>query len=240
MSDLTTMIWKEVAELFGNRRFLWVFTIAILAMGIIPTLALAKQHGHAINASSLTFMILRTVYVLFATAIVVAQTSPDMVLHERVGHTLDYLLTTRLSNHAIFGAKVLISFAVGYVTAILAVAVQLVFAALIGGAGWNWLYLATPIGRVITFGITAALSLYVSVVGTFVAVRVGEQRVAYMISIFAVALLTVPFLTGWIHITLTVQWVTRVAIIFGAIAIILGLVGVRLFRRDMLALYLQD
>lgn len=240
MRDLTAMMWKEVAELLGSRRFLLIFTMAILAMGIIPTLALAKHQGHGVDGSSLTVMILRSVYVLFATAIVVAQTSTDMVLHERVGHTLDYLLTTRLSNHAIFGAKVLISFAVGYVTAILAVAVQIVFAGLIGGTGWHWLYLAIPIGRVITFGITAALSLYVAVVGTFVAVRVGEQRVAYMLSIFAVALLIVPFLTGWIHITLTVQFVTRVAIIFGAIAIVLGLVGVRLFRRDMLALYLQD
>jgi len=240
MSDLTTMMWKEVAELFGNRRFLWIFTIAILAMGIIPTLALAKLHGHAVDTNSLAIIILRAAYVLFATAIVVAQTAPDMVLHERVGHTLDYLLTTRLSNHAIFGAKVLVSSTVGYVAAMFAVAIQLVVAGLIGGSGWHWLYLALPIGRVTVFGITAALSLYVAVVGTFVALRVGDQRAAYMVSIFAVGLLVVPFLTGWLHISLTIEWVTQAAIIFGAFAIALGLVGVSLFRRDMLVLYLRD
>ncbi len=240
MGDLTTMMWKETSELFGNRRFSIVFTVAILAMGVLPTLALAKHHGHIIAANSLLLVMIRLVYVLLATAIVVAQTAPDMVLHERVGHTLDYLLTTRLSNYAIFGAKILVSSLVGYVVALSAVFIQLVVTALIGGGGWNWLYLGLPIGRVSVFAITAALSLYVSVVGTFVALRVGEQRAAYMVSVLAIGLLIVPFLLGWLTFSLTTLWVTHAAIIVGAIGIALAVVGLRVFRRDMLVLYLRD
>lgn len=240
MGDLTTMMWKETSELFGNRRFSIIFIVAILAMGVLPTLALAKHHGPVIDSNSVLLVMLRLAYVLLATAIVVAQTAPDMVLHERVGHTLDYLLTTRLSNYAIFGAKVLVSSVVGYVVALLAVLIQLVATALIGGDGWNWLYLALPIGRVSVFAISAALSLYVSVIGTFVALRVGEQRAAYMVSILAIGLLIVPFLLGWIKFSLTTPWVTHAAIIVGGIAVVLGVIGVRVFRRDMLVLYLRD
>lgn len=234
MLDLITVMWKESAELFGSLRTLRIFAISILAMGILPALTFAHKSSPSIATN------LRVIYVLFAAAIVVAQTAPDMVLHERIGHTLDYLLTTRLPDHAIFGAKVLVAFAVGYFAAMLALVIQLIAAAFFGGSGWQWLFLASPIGRVVAFGITADLSLYVAVIGTFVALRIGEQRAAYMVTIFAVGLLTVPFLAGWFHFSLTLQWMSRAAIMFGVFAIALGFLGLKLFRRDMLVLYLQE
>lgn len=236
MTDLTAMIWKETAEFFGNRRSLRIFVIAILAMGILPVLSFSH---HQVSHSSLV-LIIRVIYVLFATAVVVAQTAPDLVLHERVGHTLDYLLTTRIPDYAIFGSKVLFASMVGYVAAMLALGIQLVGSGLFGGSGWHWLFLSFPLGRIAAFGATAALSVYVAVVGTFVALRVGDQRAAYMVSIFAVAILMVPFLVGWLHVSLTTQWAVRVTLVFAAIAIVCGLVGLRLFRRDMLVLYLRD
>jgi ABC-type transport system involved in multi-copper enzyme maturation permease subunit len=239
MSDLITMMQKEVAEFFGNRRFLSVFAIAVLAMGVLPALTFAR-HGHASLGHSPLAMIFRVVYVLFATAVVVAQTAPDLVLHERVGHTLDYLLTTRLPDYAIFGAKVIVSFIVGYLAAMLALVIQLIAAGLVGGSGWHWLFLSLPLGRVVAFGMTADLSLYVAVVGTFVALRVGEQRAAYMVSIFSVGLLIVPFLVGWLHFSLTMAWGTQTAWVFGGFAVALFLLGLRAFRRDLLVLYLQE
>lgn len=238
MSDVSTVMWKEIREFVGNRRFLGIFAVAVLAMGILPALSFA--HPGPLMAHSGLAMVLREMYVLFATAVVVAQTAPDLVLHERVGHTLDYLLTTRLPDWAIFGAKVLTAFVVGYLGAIGAMAVQLVTASFVSGSGWHWLFLALPLGRVVAFGITADLSLYVAIVGTFVALRVGEQRAAYMVTIFSVGILAVPFLVGWLHFSLTIKWVTKVAIGFGAFAVVLGLIGLKAFRRDMLVLYLQE
>lgn len=231
-------MWKEIAESLGNRRFLWVFGLVVLAMGVLPALSFA-HHASPAGVSSVV-VLFRVVYVLFATVIVVAQTAPDLVLHERVGHTLDYLLTTRLSDAAIFGGKVLVAALVGYLAALTATAVQLLAAAVLIGSGWHWLFLAPPLGRVAVFGMTAGLSLYVAVVGTFVAIRVGEQRAAYMATILAVGLITVPFILGWLHFSLTMTWAWHAATIFGAVAIVLGLIGLRLFRREMLVLYLQD
>lgn len=237
MTDLVTMMWKEMAEFLGNRRSMWVFTVMVLFMGILPVLTFANRHTH-VNTPVL--MVVRVLYVLFATVVVVANTAPDIVLHERVGHTLDYLLTTRLPDHAIFGAKVLFSFLMGYVAALLALAIQLVASDLFGGSGWHWLFLGVPMDRVVALGFPAVLSLYVAVVGTFVALRIGAQQAAYLVTMLAVGLLAVPFLVGWLHISLTTQWMTHVALIYGAIAVALGLIGLRLFRRHMLVFYLQD
>ena len=236
MFDLRTMMAKEFAELRGNRRFFWVFLLAVLAMGVISSLTFAHNHGH-FGALGTIFLVL---YVLFATVAVGANTAPDLVLHERVGHTLDYLLTTRLSDRVIFGAKVATAFLVGYVAAMLTIGVQLIVVALLGRHGFQWLYLALPGGRIIAFGITAGLSLYVAVIGTFVALRVGEQRAAYVVTLLSVGLLMVPFIAGWLHGSLTTAWIGHAAMGLGAIAAVLGVIGSRLFRRDMLVLYLQE
>lgn len=238
MRDLGTMLWKEVTELFGNRRFLRVFAIAVLAFGILPTLSTA-HHGASPQAAALVGL-LRSVFVLFAVMVIVAQTAPDLVLHERVGHTLEYLLTTRLPEWAIFGAKVLTASAVGYVTALLSMGVQLVMVGILSGQGLHWLFLATPGGRIIVLGLSAGLALYTSVVGTFVALRVGDQRGAYLVTMLAVGILIVPFLLGWLHVSLTTAWLGRAAEVFGAFVLVIAFIGLRLFRRHMLVLYLQE
>ena len=79
-----------------------------------------------------------------------------------------------------------------------------------------------------------------AVVGTFVALRVGEQRAAYMVTILSVGLLAVPFMVGWIHLSLTTQGIGRDAEWLAIIALALNVIGLRLFRRDMLVLYLQE
>lgn len=234
MRDLLAVMWKEAAEFGGNRRFLRIFAVAVLAIGILPTISLAHTSANG------SLGVVRVLYVLFATAVVVAQTAPDLVLHERVGHTLDYLLTTPLPVLAIFGAKVLIAAAVGYLAALSSIAVQLITASLIGGTGWHWLFLAQPSGRVLAFAMPAAVSLYVAVVGTFVALRVGEQRAAYMVTVLLVGILGVPFLLGWLQFSMIPGWLSLAACIIGAASVILGFIGSRLFHRDRLVLYLQE
>jgi ABC-type Na+ efflux pump permease subunit len=232
------MVWKEIAEVIGNRRSLRVFAIAVVAMGILPSLTSIHSHG-AVIAGALVLLV-RSIYVLFAAAIVVANTAPDLVLHERVGRTLDYLIATRLSDASIFAGKVLVAAAVGYVAALVATGIQLLFSGLVSGQGWTWLYLASPIGRILALGVPAALALYIAVIGTFVALRVGDQRSAYLVTMLSLGVIVVPLILGWIPIQLTTAWFGHAALIFGGVAIVLGIVGRLLFRRDMLVLYLQE
>ncbi len=240
MSDLVTVMRKEVAELLGNRRFLWVFAVAVAATGALPALSLA-HHPRNVHVGSVAFgELFLVLYALLATAIVVANTAPEMVLHERVGHTLEYLLTTRLPASAIFVGKIVVAAAVGYVAALIALLVQLLIVAVAGGSGFQWLFLTDPAGRVVAFGITAGLSVYVAVVGSFVALRVGEQRAAYMVTILSVGLLLVPFILGWLKFSTSTESLAHVAVGLGILSLLLARLGVRFFRREMLVLYLQE
>ncbi len=235
MRDLASVMWKECAEMVGGQRSLRVFGIAVILMGIAPSLL--ARHS-VLNA--VFFILLRIFYVLLATVIVVANTAPDLVLHEKVGRTFDYLLATRLPDWAIYGGKVLVAAAVGYIAALVAVVLQLAFGAVLSGQGWNWLFLGDATGRILALGLTADLSLYVAVVGTFVALRVGEQRSAYLVTVLSIGIWILPFLLGWWKIGTTAVWFAHATELFAIVAIALGVLGTRLFRREMLVLYLQE
>lgn len=239
VADLLTMMWKEFGEFFGNRRFLRVFGGAVLILGLLPGLIhAAHSRGPAQGAMLLSFLGL--FYAVLAAAIVVAQTAPDLVLHERAGHTLDYLLATRLPDAAIFGGKVIVATVVGYVSSLLNTAVQLVVGHLRNGGPWSWSYLGSPEGRILVFGFTAAIALYMAVVGTFVALRVGDQRSAYTVTMLSLAVLAVPVILQWVHIQFTASWLLHALAVLAAIAVALAVVGVGLFRREMIVLYLQE
>jgi len=239
MHDLGTVLWKESAEFAGNRRFLRTFGFAVLIMGLLPVLS--RQTAAAGASGAALTMFVSLLYALFSGVIVVAQTAPDLVLHERSGRTLEYLLATRLSDAAIFAGKVIVGAAVGYCSSLLTVLIQLLAVNLRGGGGaWTWYYLAEPWGRLLVFAAPAALAVYIATVGTFVALRVGDQRAAYMVTMLSVALLAVPFLLHILTLQFTMSWIAHAVIVLAGLALVLVAVGVRLFRREMLVLYLQE
>lgn len=238
MRDLATMLWKEGTEFAGNRRFLRIFVIAVLITGILPTLERAKA-AHA--TSSVWMGLFSLAYAVFAAAVLVAQSAPDLVLRERSGRTLEYLLGTRLPDGAIFGGKVLMAAAVGYGTTLVVVGIQLLAANLLGHHGpWTWSYLALPQGRLLAFLLTPGIALYLATIGTFVALRVGDQRSAYLMTMLSLGLLAVPFLLHLVHPHLAMPWLWRAVETMGAIAIVVLVLGARLFRRQLLVLSLQE
>ena len=243
MTDLATMLWKEFAEFLGNRRSLRVFAIAVGIFGLLPTLGAARHIPPPLRD------VVLPMYVLVACAIVVAQTAPDLVLRERTGHSLEYLLASRLSDGAIFGGKVITAAVMGCVAALLTVALQIVSLNLHGGGGTvgaataggiQWLYLASPQGRLLAFLGPVLLAAYLATVGTFVALRVGDQRAAYMVTMLSVGVLVLPFVLKLITPHVTLGWMEGAALVFAVLDLILVGLGIGLFRRERLVLYLQD
>lgn len=243
MRDLGTMLWKESAEFFGNRRFVRIFLIAVLVMGLLPALTHARinEGGHQVHLAGAAGLLVEMLYAIFAGVILVAQTAPDLVLRERSGRTLEYLLATRLSDGAILGGKVILAAAVGYASSLITVCVQILAINVLGAHhGWSWAYLALPQGRLLALLLAPVLAVYLATLGTFVALRVGEQRTAYLVTMLGVGLLALPFLLGIFHLHLAMAWMWKAVGVVALLAAVVVFGGIRLFRREMLVLSLQE
>ncbi len=235
MGDLATMLWKESAELVGNRRSLRVYAMAVLLMGLLPVLTRPPAMPPAI----LALMLLG--YTVFSSVVVAAQAAPDLVLRERAGRTLETLLASRLSDAAIFGGKVAMAAALGWSAALLTAGVQLVALNLrSGGAPWQWSYLALAQGRVALLVGVPLLGIYLGTVGSFVATRVGDQRPAYTVTMLSVGLLALPVLLHLVSFRLTPAGVGEAVGALAVVDLLLLALAVRFFRRSQLILHLQD
>lgn len=240
MSDLRAMLWKEIREFAGNRRNLWMFVVGAVLLGVLPSLSTARAARDATPGVDTLLLLVRLFYALLSAVIVVAQVAPDLVLHERVGRTMDYLLATRVRTAALFGAKILLAAAVGYLSALVNVFVQLVALHVSQPGPWQWLYLGTNQGRIVALLGTLAVALYVSVVATFVGLRAGDQRTASMLTLPLVFVLALPFLLGLVTPRWTPGFLGGATAVLSALAVALAVIGLTVFRRERIALYLQE
>jgi hypothetical protein len=236
MTDLATMLWKESREFLGNRRNVRVFAITVLIFGVLPALSTIRSSGPV--GAGTVLLVFRLLYSVFALVIVASQVSPDLVLRERVGRTFDWLLATRLPDWAIFSGKVMMSAVVAYVSAIVSLLVQITVLNLRSGQAWSWWYLGLAPGRVLIFAVAAVMAVYMSVIGTFVALRIADQRTAYLVTMLGALIVAVPFLLRWVSPQFTAAWFWEAAGVMLVVDAILMLLGIRLFRRDILVLTL--
>ncbi len=235
MTDLATMLWKEVVELVGNRRSLRIYVMAVLIMGLLPTLTRPRGMPPGIAAVMLLG------YAVFSSVVVAAQAAPDLVLRERAGRTLETLLASRLSDAAIFGGKVIMAAVLGWSAALLTVAVQLIALHLRdAGAPWQWSYLALVQGRVVLLAGVPLLGVYLGTVGSFVAMRVGDQRPAYTVTMLSAGLLVLPVALHLVPLSLTPAGVAHAVAALAVVDLLLVALAVRFFRRSQLILFLQD
>lgn len=235
MNDLGTMLWKEFTEFFGNRRSLRVFGLAIILMAILPVFVASKSN----NLPPSVLPIFMLIYANFAALITTAQMGTDSVLHERASHTLETLLATRLPDGVLFGGKVLATVILGYMSSLVTIALQEVGLNLFGKAhgiiGFNstvfvLLFLAAPL----------LLTAYLATVAVFVGLRVSDQRSAYLLTMVSILVLALPVILHLVHPHLTLSWVRSAMLVVLILDIILVRLGIALFRRDRLVLYLQD
>lgn len=232
---MATMLWKEAAELVGNRRALRVYAMAILIMSLLPALTRPRGMPPGIAAVMLLG------YTVFSSVVVAAQAAPDLVLRERAGRTLETLLASRLSDAAIFGGKVTMAVALGWSAALLTAAVQLVALNLrASGAPWQWSYLLLTQGREALFFGVPLLCIYLGTVGSFVAMRVGDQRPAYTVTMLSAGLLVLPVALHLVAFRFTPAGVGEAIGALAVVDLLLVALAVRFFRRSQLILYLQD
>lgn len=227
------MLRKEASEFLGNVRTLRVFFLVVLISGLLPTLSLEAPF-HIPNTLRGALSIF---YVVVAAVVVVAQTAPDLVIRERAGHTLESLLASRLPDAAIFAGKALTAALMGYAASLLTLAVQLMGAA-VRLHTLRLLYLASPTGRWLALAAPLVIAAYMASVGTFVALRILDQWSAYMITVMSLGAIILPFALHWIPLDVAAPWLRGAVAVLGGVDLILLALGGRLFRRELLVLFL--
>ena len=227
------MLRKEASEFLGNVRTLRVFFLVVLISGLLPTLSLEAPF-HIPNTLRGALSIF---YVVVAAVVVVAQTAPDLVIRERAGHTLESLLASRLPDAAIFAGKALTAALMGYAASLLTLAVQLMGAA-VRLHTLRLLYLASPTGRWLALAAPLVIAAYMASVGTFVALRILDQWSAYMITVMSLGAIILPFALHWISLDVAAPWLRGAVAVLGGVELVLLALGGRLFRRELLVLFL--
>ena len=227
------MLRKEASEFLGNVRTLRVFFLVVLISGLLPTLSLEAPF-HIPNTLRGALSIF---YVVVAAVVVVAQTAPDLVIRERAGHTLESLLASRLPDAAIFAGKALTATLMGYAASLLTLAVQLMGAA-VRLHTLRLLYLASPTGRWLALAAPLVIAAYMASVGTFVALRILDQWSAYMITVMSLGAIILPFALHWIPLDVAAPWLRGAVAVLGGVDLVLLALGGRLFRRELLVLFL--
>ncbi|HVB10159.1 MAG TPA: hypothetical protein VNM16_07315 [Bacillota bacterium] len=231
--DIGTVLRKEASEFLGNVRTLRVFFLVVLISGLLPSLsAQLPVHIPTTLRGALSIF-----YVVTAAVVVVAQTAPDLVIRERAGHTLESLLSSRLPDAAVFAGKALTAALMGYAAALLTMVVQLAGSA-VRLHTVHWLYLASPTGRWLALGAPLVIAAYMAAIGTYVALRILDQWSAYMITVMSLGVITLPFALHWISLDVAAPWLRGAVFVLAAVDASLMALGGRLFRRDLLVLFL--
>jgi ABC-2 type transport system permease protein len=231
--DILTVLRKEASEFLGNVRTLRVFFLVVLISGLLPSLSLEAPF-HIPNTLRGALSI---VYVVTSAVVVVAQTAPDLVIRERSNHTLESILASRLPDGAIFTGKALTAALMGYAASLLTMVVQLAGSA-VHLHHFRWLYLASATGRWLALGAPLVIAAYMAAVGTFVALRILDQWSAYMITVMSLGLIALPFALKWISLDVAAPWLRGAVLVLAALDAGLMALGGRLFRRELLVLYL--
>jgi ABC-type transport system involved in multi-copper enzyme maturation permease subunit len=239
MGDLWVLLEKEVRELAGGPRHLRFFGLTVVVFGILPGLGTVYVRGPQTQEALALLTLLRVLYSLLALVVVVAQTAPDTVLRERVGRTMDWLLSTRLPDWAIFTGKVLLSAAIGYGSELLTLGIQLVVLNIRTGGPWSLYFFAFPQVQIVVFLGSLLLALYLAIVGTFVSLRISDQRTSYMVTVLSVLLLALPFLLKVVSFQFTTSWLWHAVGVLAAVDVLFGYLGIRFFQRPILVLTLS-
>jgi ABC-2 type transport system permease protein len=242
MSDLLTVFWKELHELFlqrGTRRGTLVSVgIFLLMFGILMPLQLGRDWVD--SPASLA-------YWGFLPFMMVNNVIADSFAGERERHTLETLLASRLSDLSILLGKVGTGILYGWGTSLIGMLLSLITVNLSAGHGKLLLYPPyIAIGLPITSFLVAALAAGIGVLVSLHAstVRQAQQTVGIAFFVVFLPLFLIPLMpnewkTGLTHFLETADFsVIGIWVLVTLFVVDLTLIGISAlhFRRDKLVL----
>ena len=185
--DIITVAWKELREMFvqGDPRGRSKMSLVLLV--IIFGIVLPLQNGRDWVSSPISIMVWGWMPFLWVSGIVA-----DSFAGERERHTLESLLSTRLSDHAILIGKILSALLYGCILTWVNLLVSLITVNVAFGHGEILLFsLPLSIGA-ISFSIL--VSGLAASVGVLVSLRSGSVRQAQQLMSFGMLALFIPLM----------------------------------------------
>jgi ABC-2 type transport system permease protein len=183
--DMSTVIWKEIKEIFGQRGRFKGGRIGILVFLAVFGIFLPLQNGPDWIRSPLVMIYWAWIPFLLASGVVA-----DSFAGERERHTLETLLASRLPDRAILAGK--IGAAVLYAWGLTLICVLAGAGAItaVHGQG-RILFYAVPIAAGIA-GLTFLVALLASGLGVLVSLRAATVRQAQQMFSVAFLLMFIP------------------------------------------------
>jgi ABC-2 type transport system permease protein len=240
--DIITVAWKELREMFVQGDPHGRSKMSLILLVIIFGIVLPLQNGRDWVSSPISIMVWGWMPFLWVSGIVA-----DSFAGERERHTLESLLSTRLSDRAILIGKLLSALLYGCILTWINLLVSLITVNVAFGHGELLLFsLPLSIGA-ISFSIL--VSGLAASVGVLVSLRAGSVRQAQQLMSFGMLALFIPLMlvqflpltvrqslirdADKINPTQVVLWIAVVLLILDAI---LTAIGMYLFQRSKLIL----
>jgi ABC-2 type transport system permease protein len=183
--DLTTVVWKELKEIFSQRGRFKGTKLSVLIFVAVFGIFMPLQSGAEWLRSPIVMVYWAWVPFLLASGIVA-----DSFAGERERHTLETLLASRLSDRAILAGKIATSVLYGWGITLACVLVGAAAINIVHGHGRIIFYRA-PVAAGI-FLLTFLVALLASGLGVLVSLRAATVRQAMQTFSIAFLLLFVP------------------------------------------------
>ncbi len=192
ISDILTIIWKEIRELILQRSGLRGGGIGLLIVLVVFGVLIPLQSGPDWLTSSTTILLWAWVPFILVNSVVA-----DSFAGERERHTLETLLASRLSDRAILIGKICSAIAYGWGITLFGILVALVVINVAFNSG-NLLFFPLPNGLAIFIfsflvaWLAAGLGVLVSLRAS--SVRQAQQTLSLAFLVFLIPLLLLPLL----------------------------------------------
>jgi len=183
--DMSTVIWKEIKEIFGQRGRFKGGKIGILVFLAVFGIFLPLQNGPDWIRSPLVMIYWAWIPFLLASGVVA-----DSFAGERERHTLETLLASRLTDRAILAGKIGAAVLYAWGLTLICVLAGAVAITAVHGQG-RILFYAAPIAAGIA-GLTFLVALLASGLGVLVSLRAATVRQAQQMFSVAFLLMFIP------------------------------------------------
>lgn len=228
MRDIITVFRKEMNEwLHAKGGMASIFFNLLIFMGIFGVvLPLAQVEIWKVPNQLTVF------YFFFLPSMIASTTTADAFAGERERKTLETLLSTRLSDRAIFLGKLA---AVFVYTATMLFAIDLTVLTVVNIADGSPHFFMFPGETLFVFGpVTWIVTLFAANLGLFISLKVPSARIAQQIGSFGSLIISLPFLFGVIGLSMSWRNLIIAGIVLLAAAVLSTAASIALFQRQKL------